>query len=391
MRVLYVKSSLAWPRTSGHDVYCYYMMKGMANLGADVSLATNTPVDPRAVEGVRLAYCAPLAAAGPAGPAKMTRLQERYRSFWGVTHEQIAAVTNAVSATNADVVIAFGLNALPYLAGVARAVRVWAMADEWVYHHLSLLRPTDRSTWHHLRTAIVKGVYERAYSSLVDRAWAVSDTDQRAGRWLAGIRHVDLLPNGVDTDFYAPIDTNVMPETAVFWGRLDFEPNVDALVWFFDRVWPDVLREVPRARFSIIGYQPTEIVARLATRPGVSLSANVDDLRLPVSQHALVALPMVSGGGIKNKLLEGAAMGRAIVCTPRAAMDLRSRGQLPVVKAERPADFAREMISLWRDDGRRQTLGREARAWVQEFYSWGTPARNALIAFQESIDARRSA
>src|SRR5262245_65301624 len=115
MRVLYVKSALAWPRTSGHDVYCYYMMKSMAELGADVSLATGTPVDPRAVEGVRLAYCAPLVADGPAPPAKLTRLQERFRSFWGVTHEQMAAVRAAATATNADVVIAFGLNALPYL------------------------------------------------------------------------------------------------------------------------------------------------------------------------------------------------------------------------------------------------------------------------------------
>ena len=100
MRVLYVKSALAWPRTSGHDVYCYYMMKAMAKLGADVSLATNTPVEPRAVEGVRLAYCGPLAAEGPVPPAKLTRLQERFRSFWGVTHEHIAAVRTTASTTS---------------------------------------------------------------------------------------------------------------------------------------------------------------------------------------------------------------------------------------------------------------------------------------------------
>jgi hypothetical protein len=89
-----------------------------------------------------------------------------------------------------------------------------------------------------VKAAAIKGLYERAYSSLVDRAWAVSDTDVRAGRWLAGMKVVDLLPNGVDADFYHPLDERVAPRTAVFWGRLDFEPNVDALTWFCTECGP---------------------------------------------------------------------------------------------------------------------------------------------------------
>jgi glycosyltransferase involved in cell wall biosynthesis len=262
------------------------------------------------------------------------------------------------------------------------------MADEWVYHHLTLVRPFVPATWGHLKSAAIKGVYERAYSPLVDRAWAVSDTDQRAGRWLAGFRHVDLLPNGVDTDFYRPLDEPVTPRTAVFWGRLDFEPNSDALVWFFTHVWPDVLREVPDARFTIIGYEPTPLVRSLADKPGVTLLPNVDDLRATVCRHALVALPMISGGGIKNKLLEGAAMGRPIVCTPRAAMDQRSGGHLPFLQARQPSEWVSGLVSLWNDEARRNELGRQSREWVREYYSWAAPARNALKAFQESIDAK---
>jgi glycosyltransferase involved in cell wall biosynthesis len=391
MRLLFVKPALVWPRSSGHDVQCYYMMKALADEGAEVSLATVDPTDPRAVEGIRLAHCVQLDRTLPidANASSLTYLQERFRSFWGIDKRHIHSVRRLANEWRADVVIAFGLPALPFLGAVDSAVRVWGMADEWIYHHLSLVRPSDRATWHHVKSAAIKGLYERAYAPLVDRAWAVSDTDRRAASWLAGFRVVDLLPNGVDTDFYRPLDEPVTPNTAVFWGRLDFEPNIDALTWFLTRVWNDVLREVPDARFTIVGYGLTDAVRRLAELPRVTLRPNVDDLRATVCQHAVVVLPMISGAGIKNKLLEGAAMGRPIICTPRAALDLKPANQLPFLQARGQTEWVKGLVSLWNDETHRQALGRAARAWVSEYHSWAAPARNALAAFQEAIDARR--
>jgi glycosyltransferase involved in cell wall biosynthesis len=199
----------------------------------------------------------------------------------------------------------------------------------------------------------------------------------------------DLLPNGVDTDFYRPFPTEEIPRSAIFWGRLDFEPNIDALLWFFREVWPGVRERVPDARFTIVGYNPTPEIQNLASLAGVTLRPNVDDLRQAACEHALVALPMVSGGGIKNKLLEGAAMGRPIVCTPRAAMDLRSNGTLPLAIATKPAEWIEQLSALWNDGQRRGALGRDSRTWVGQYYSWDTPARNALTAFESALEARQ--
>jgi glycosyltransferase involved in cell wall biosynthesis len=391
MRLLFVKPSLAWPRTNGHDVYCYHMMKALAEEGATISLATSAVMDPRAVDGFTLDSYDHLAAVtlpSAPPPLRLTRSQERFRSFWGVDPAHIQAVRVLAEARRADVVIAFSLPALPFLGGVDRALRVWAMADEWVYHHLSQVQIADRSTWHHVKWALIKGAYERAYASLVDRIWAVSETDLRAARWLAGMKTGDLLPNGVDTEFFSPRPETVAPNSAVFWGRLDFEPNIDALLWFAKHVWPAVLARVPTARFTIIGYAPVPAVQRLAELPNVTLRPNVEDLRGAVCQHALVVLPMISGGGIKNKLLEGAAMARPIVATPRACLDLKSDGALPVALARQPGEFADEMVRLWNDPAAREQLGARARAWVTAFYSWGAPARDAYRAFASALAAR---
>lgn len=390
MRLLFVKPSLAFPRSTGHDVYCYFMMKSLAQLGAEVSLATLDEVDPRAIEGIRLAQASRLSENGPSSATtRLTPLQERFRSFWGISAAQIESVRQMAAASKPDVVIAFGLQTLPYLAGVDHALRVWAMADEWVYHHLSQVSVTDVRSWGNMKEALIKGLYERAYRPLVDRIWVVSEADRRAARWFAGMKVADLLPNGVDTEFYSPRTEMVMPASAVFWGRLDFGPNIDALQWFFKNVWAGVIRQVPAATFTIIGYAPTPAVEQLTQLPGVSLLANVPDLRSAVCQRALVVLPFVSGGGIKNKLLEGAAMGRPIVCTPHACKGLRHDGALPMVLATSPAEWVTSMTALWSDESGRAELGRQARQWVGQHYSWSAPARDAIESFRTALAGRR--
>jgi hypothetical protein len=117
MRLLFVKPALAWPRTNGHDLQCYYMMKALAEEGADVSLATIEVTDPRAVEGIRLGHYAQLdrnLPPGTKGAASLTYLQERFRSFWGVEKGHIESVRRLAAEWRADVVIAFGLPALPF-------------------------------------------------------------------------------------------------------------------------------------------------------------------------------------------------------------------------------------------------------------------------------------
>jgi len=391
MRLLFVKPSLAWPRTTGHDVYCYYMMKGLSRLGAEVALATVEPARPEATEGFTSSFVCRLADEPTSGTPVPTLswLQERFRSYWGIDVEEIRAVNHLVDRWKPDVVIAFGLSALPYLAGVKGAERVWAMADEWVYHHLAQVRPFDRASWVHVKDGLLKGAYERAYRSLVDRIWVVSETDRRAARFFAGMPVSDMLPNGVDTEFFAPMDRPVTRSTVIFWGSLLFQPNIDALQWFCSEVWPAVRAKVPEAHFTIMGYAPTPEVERLADLPGVSLLPNVPDIRSLVCEHAVVVLPFLSGGGIKNKLLEGAAMGRPMISTPQACRDLTFDGPMPMRTATSAREWIEQIVDLWRDDTAREALGRSAREWVTRHYSWDTPARGAYRAFEAAI-ARRN-
>ncbi|MEO8071442.1 MAG: glycosyltransferase family 4 protein, partial [Acidobacteriota bacterium] len=379
MRLLFMKHALVWPRSSGHDVHTYYMMKACAELGHEVGLATAGDADPAAIAGLPLSARFALDQTPPTTDPPLvaaTSLQRKFQSYWGVPQRRVAALRTAAREMAADAVIVVGLDALSYLPELGGVARVWYAADEWTLHHLSQVRAGSAALKDDLRAAVVKGLYERVHRGVVDRAWVVSERDRRAMRWVAGIANVDVLPNGVDGAYFAPGPEAVEPNTAVFWGRLDFGPNIQALQWFCVNVWPKVRQQVPTGRFTIIGFQPTPEIRALAKIDGITLAADLPDLRTSARRHAVTVLPFVSGAGIKNKLLEAAAMGMAILCTPKTATALR--GTPPIVSASTPDQFAAALVALWKDDSRRRDIGRAARAWVLEHHTWSSVAQEAM-------------
>jgi glycosyltransferase involved in cell wall biosynthesis len=318
----------------------------------------------------------------------LTRWQEKFRSYWGVDVNRVRAVGRAAKEFDADAVVVVGLNVLPYLGAVHDRLRIWYAADEWFWHHLSQVRVLSPVTWRELRQAVVKGLYERAYRSLLHRVWVVTDADRTAMRWVAGLDRVDVIPNGVDGEHYRPIEAPQAEHSCTFWGRLDFGPNVQALEWFCGRVWPAVRRLVPDARFTVYGFNPTEPVRQRTGRDGIELVPDLPDLRAEVARHQVVVLPFVSGGGIKNKLLEAAAMGKAIVCSEVACGGLRLQGESPFLLSNSPEQWAGHLAALWQDPERRRCLGQEARRWVVQQHSWQAAAHLASAGLEQSLRAR---
>lgn len=389
LRWLFVKERFAWPRASGHDVHTYGMMHALAEQGHAVSLCTRDRPDEAAVTGIPYAsrYCLadgdPPLASSEAFPLRFTRLQAKFCSYWGVNPEHVRRVAAAAADCQADVVVVSGLSVLPYLGAIEGRATVWYAADEWVWHHLSMVRPHQPATWAELKPAAVKGVYERAYRRAIDRVWVVTDADARAFRWVAGTRGVDVLPNGVDADHYRPHDGPRAPNSCAFWGRLDFGPNVQALEWFCTRVWPEVRAAVPTATLRVFGFQPTDAVRRLTGRDGIELTADLPDLRAAVTGCQVAVLPFVSGGGIKNKLLEAAALGMPIVSTPRGCLGLS--GTPPFAVHARPADWVATVTRLFADADLRQRQGAAAREWVTMSHTWAAAARSAVSGIRAAV------
>ncbi len=177
---------------------------------------------------------------------------------------------------------------------------------------------------------------------------------------------------GVDASFFDPDCEVANPYTdearaLVFTGAMDYWPNVQAVTWFADAVWPAVREAVPDAHFYIVGIRPTTDVQELARRPGVVVTGAVDDIR-PYLKHARAAcVPLRIARGIQNKVLEAMAMEKPIVATSAAMVGIEDMpGFTPTVTDDADA-LAAGAIDILEAPPRSDAA---ARACILEHYDW---------------------
>jgi glycosyltransferase involved in cell wall biosynthesis len=107
------------------------------------------------------------------------------------------------------------------------------------------------------------------------------------------------------------------------------------------------------------------------------LIPDLPDIRAEIARSALVVLPFRTTGGIKNKLLEAASMGKAIVCTPQSCGGLRGLRDAPFAVVQSADSWVAKILELWANGPSRRRLGLKARKWVLSHHSWTAAAQLA--------------
>ncbi len=216
--------------------------------------------------------------------------------------------------------------------------------------------------------------YERQVCREADRVVAVSEADAAALRRLLPGLDVTVVPNGVDLTFLQPGVVPAQPglsrNALVFTGKMDYRPNVDAVLWFVDAVLPLILQQAPDAHFYVVGQQPHARLAWLAEHPAVTLTGRVPDVRPYIAGAGVYVVPLRIGGGTRLKVLEAMAMGRPIVSTRLGCDGFAFTGGQEVVFADEPAAFAASVLALLRDPAQAAALGRRARQHVEAELGW---------------------
>jgi glycosyltransferase involved in cell wall biosynthesis len=187
---------------------------------------------------------------------------------------------------------------------------------------------------------------------------------------------VVVVPNAVDVERYRPRPGDPPPDgrTLLFFGALDYWPNVDGLLFFLDAIWPRLAASHPAARVRIVGRRPPP--ALLARRgPRVEIAGFVEDLRPSLASAAAVVVPLRLGGGTRLKILEAMAMARPVVSTVRGAEGIDAAPGRELLLADDPEGFAAALRRLLDDPTLGARLGRAARALVVERYAWRTSVR----------------
>lgn len=301
-----------------------------------------------------------------------------YVLFSSWDQEKIAFVRALIEKERYEVVVAEHLIAGRILHEALRSplghgnplkVLVNHNVESILYRDIALRRSPALAPYHLLRfRALCR--YEAMLISAYDLVVAMSDLDRQQMALLApGVRFI-VLPNGVDTSYFTPRHDLPPGQDIYYAGSFGYFPNVDAVEYFMDSIYPAIKPEVPGLGFNVIGANPPQEVLRHDDGEHVRVLGYQDDIRrIPMRCRAAV-VPLRLGSGTRLKIVEAMSMGIPVVSTSKGAEGLDVTDGFDIMLADRPDEFARKLTAILRDDSLASRIGSKGRELVEGRYSW---------------------
>jgi len=168
--------------------------------------------------------------------------------------------------------------------------------------------------------------FERRVCPEFDICTAVSEEDRRMLVELCDGGQFDVVPNGVDTDYFYPASTETLPNSMVWAGSMKSPYNRDAVDYFIKAIWPLIQERITDAKVTFVGGSPTAQLQKAAQKSHtVSFTDYVDDVRPYIANAAVFVAPIRAGSGTKIKVLNAMAQGKPVVTTTVGAEGIEAK------------------------------------------------------------------
>jgi glycosyltransferase involved in cell wall biosynthesis len=214
------------------------------------------------------------------------------------------------------------------------------------------------------------GMMEKSLYGKFRYTLAISGSDAGEMKRICPGSNVEILPNGVDISVFKPMPCISGGRIVAFSGSMEYAPNIEAAVYFAREVWPTILQKIPDAEFMIVGQKPAARVLELDRLPGVRVTGGVPNMAETMSAASVIVSPLKWGTGIKNKVLEGAALGKAMVVSPCSLDGILLKPKLEIEVAETSEEYTVRVQDLLNNEPRRKQMGESARRVIVENYTW---------------------
>lgn len=214
--------------------------------------------------------------------------------------------------------------------------------------------------------------WEPRVAARYDRVLSITPEERDALWDLAPELPIDVYPNVVDAEEFAPRDAPERERSILFVGNYGHPPNRDALGWLLSDLFPRIRAAAPEARLRLVGAGlEAALAAVLGDAPvpeGVDAVGFAEDLVEEVARAAVFVCPVRTGGGMRGKVLEALGMERAVVTTPIGTEGIATEDGVSARIAKDAEGFAAAVVELLGDPARRRAMGRAGRRLVRSHY-----------------------
>jgi glycosyltransferase involved in cell wall biosynthesis len=215
--------------------------------------------------------------------------------------------------------------------------------------------------------------YERQYCGKFSTIVATTEEDRDQLQWFSPKTPIAVIPNGVDFSAFPYRAADPGGHRLIFIGAMDNTPNIDAVCFFSQEVFPKLQALYPDVTLELVGARPVPQVQQLGDRPGIVVTGKVPSMAEYLHRATVCVVPMRTGFGIKNKTLEAMAAGVPVVGSDRGLEGLAVDGEndpLTALRANQVEEYVNAISRLLENPELRGQLSKNGRSLVENTYTW---------------------
>lgn len=206
--------------------------------------------------------------------------------------------------------------------------------------------------------------FEKEVLNKVDVIVSITDVDAESFKKLSPSKKVITCITGVDTLEYAkPGNLPMKPKTVFYFASMDWLPNQEAVDWFLEKCWSIIHQAVPEAQFVIAGKNMPQRFTK-CLMPNVRAIESVPNGKDFYKQHDVMVVPLLSGSGLRIKIIEGMSYGKAIISTSIGAEGVSAENGKDIILADEPVEFANAVIKVLKDVEIKEQIEKNALAFA---------------------------
>ncbi len=400
MNILIVSANLPYPPQQGGALRTFGLLHGLHHAGHTLTLLSFDDTQTDAQNTPLGALCSHLETLPSPVRSKADRLRDLLlsrqadiarRMFSPAFLERLRAL---VESQSFDLIQFEGIEVACYLPLVRQMNTRAKLCYDAFNAEAALQRvifEVDRGNIRRLPAALYSFVqigriqrFEQTLSQQSDLVVAVSSEDAAELERYAPGRPIPVVANGIFCDDYTQSTTqlDLGQDAIVFTGKMDYRPNVDAMLWFAEEILPLVRDQIPAARLVVVGQKPHPRLEALRDHDDIEITGWVKDVQPFLRGASVYVAPLRMGSGTRLKILEAMASGCAVVATTIAASGIVPDALQGLRIADTPSAFSNQIISLLRDASARHALGTAAQTVVRKHYDWSVLIPQLLNAYR---------
>ena len=225
--------------------------------------------------------------------------------------------------------------------------------------------------------------YELAQLSYYDLLIAITHRDLRTFRSLGFRKQGIVTPIGLDMEQYeANYASYDRPLSISFIGSLDWMPNQEGIKWFLEKIWPKASKAMPKIDLHIAG-RNTPAWLRKKHDKNIVVHGEVPDAIDFINNHSVMVVPLLSGSGMRAKILEGMALGKVVISTSLGLEGIPAEHRREVLVADTPAQFIQQLIFCYKQTHHQlRKIGLQAQDFANKNYDSQETANSLLKTYQ---------